>query len=273
VKKLIFLLLVVLAISGCAKREKKDLTVIFGTRLGDSGIAFFIQEEFEKRYGIKIKPRYRCMEMAVKEIKEGGVDVLLHAHPNIKILEEEGMVMGRKPVMESQWVLVGPPSDPAGVGNTKNIFEALRKIYKCKAPFLSRGDLSCQNTKEKQLWETLRIKPEGEWYIISQLSNLPSLRMASQMECYYLADEPTFLAERDFLHLKVFIKGEDILKDRWEVMIINPKNFSVNYRKAKKVVEFLTSPDFQQKVKEWGKDRFGVAPYSPVFPIKTAKER
>jgi len=264
--KIFFPLIIFLAFSGCGlKKKERKLTVIFGTRLGDSGFAYFIQERFEKKYNIKIQPRYRCMEEAFKEIKEEGIDVLLHAHPDMEKLEKAGIVVERRKVAESDWVLVGPPDDPAGAGKCKDILKALEKIYENKARFLSRGDLSCENVVEEELWRMAGYEPRGKWYIVARLSNKPSLRMASQMGCYYLADRPTFLAEKDFLNLKILVEGGEILKDVWEVMIINPKRFrGVNYRDAIKFVEFVTSPEFQNEISKFGVEEYGYAPYKPL---------
>ena len=261
----VFIIFIIL--SGCARKqeEKGKLTVIFGTRLGDSGFATFVQERFEQRYNIAIQPRYRCMEEAAKELKEGGVDVLLHAHPDMEKIEKAGIVVNRRKVAESDWVLVGPPNDPAGIGKCNDVLEALGKIYQHQAPFLSRGDLSCENVAEEKLWRMAGYEPRGKWYVVARLSNKPSLRMASQMGCYYLADRPTFLAERDFLNLKILVEGGELLKDTWEVMIVNPRRFrGVKYQQALKFVEFVTSFEFQEDISKFGMEEYGYAPYKPL---------
>ena len=68
--------------------------------------------------------------------------VFVHAKPLEEKFVAEGFGVQRFEVMYNDFVLVGPKSDPAKVGGTKDIVAALQKIKAAQAPFASRGDKS-----------------------------------------------------------------------------------------------------------------------------------
>ena len=65
--------------------------------------------------------------------------------------------MKRFAVMYNDFVLVGPKSDPAKVGGSKDIVDALQKIKAAQAPFVSRGDRSGTHIAELALWKAAGI--------------------------------------------------------------------------------------------------------------------
>ena len=88
--------------------------------------------------------------------------------------------------MHNDFVLVGPPSDPAGVKGME-IGAAMEKIAKEKAPFVSRGDDSGTHTFELNLWEEAGIEPEGSWYQESGQGMGATLTIASEKDAYTIS--------------------------------------------------------------------------------------
>ena len=59
--------------------------------------------------------------------------------------------------MHNDFVLVGPPSDPAKTASAGGIEPAMQAIAKTKSPFASRADDSGTNAKELKLWQQAGI--------------------------------------------------------------------------------------------------------------------
>ena len=79
--------------------------------------------------------------------------VFVHAKPLEEKFVAEGYGVQRFEVMYNDFVLVGPKSDPAKVGGSKDIVAALQKIKAAQAPFVSRGDKSGTHFAELELLE------------------------------------------------------------------------------------------------------------------------
>ena len=71
------------------------------------------------------------------------------------------MGWARFDVMYNDFVIVGPPSDPAGVAGMTDAVAALTKIAEAEAPFASRGDDSGTNDAELRLWKEAGIDVEA----------------------------------------------------------------------------------------------------------------
>ena len=70
--------------------------------------------------------------------------VFVHAKSAEEKFLAEGYGVRRYPVMYSDFILIGPEDDPAGVKG-KDILTALQGIKAKAAPFISRGDRSGTN--------------------------------------------------------------------------------------------------------------------------------
>ena len=109
--------------------------------------------------------------------------------------------------MYNDFVVVGPPDDPAGVGKTKDAPDAFRAISSKGSPFLSRGDESGTHVKEKEVWASAGIVPRGAWYIEAGQGMGEVLTMAAQKRGYALADRGTYIAFRKKTDLVVLRAG------------------------------------------------------------------
>ena len=90
-------------------------------------------------------------------------------------------------VMYNDLIVLGPDADPAGVRDTKSAPESFAKIAEKQAIFISRGDDSGTDKKEKQLWETAGIKPAGDWYREAGQGMGKVIQMAGELEVPPLA--------------------------------------------------------------------------------------
>jgi tungstate transport system substrate-binding protein len=144
--------------------------------------------------------------------------------------------------MYNDFVILGPVSDPAGVGSSNDATVAMVKIAKTQATFVSRGDDSGTHTREKQLWEEAGVKPHGDWYLEAGRGMGEVIIMADERQGYTLSDRGTYLAFKEKTPLKVVSEGDKRLFNPYGVIMVNPQKHShVKVALAKSFISFLTS--------------------------------
>jgi tungstate transport system substrate-binding protein len=253
----------------CLSRAQGGKFVLLSSTIGpiDSGIVDLLENEFEKETGIRVRHVGAGTGAALDIAKKGNVDlVLVHAKSLEEKFVNEGFGTERIDLMYNDFVIVGPPSDPAGIKGMKLAVEALKKISETKVPFISRGDKSGTHVAEMQLWESAGIKPSGSWYVIYEKGaegNVPTLRFTDQKGAYTVIDRATFLTLKDQIKLMVLVEKDEALLNYISLIPVNPKKFTkVNYEDAMIFVKWLTSADKGQKIiRDFGKEKYG----SPLF--------
>jgi len=174
----------------------------------------------------------------------------------------DGSLLNRRRVMHNDFLLVGPPADPAQVKGMKRAADAVKRIAERGARFVSRGDHSGTYAKEIALWKAAGIEPRGSWYIESGQGMGATLTIASEKGAYTLTDRATYLAFRKRLRLAVLLEGDTPLLNIYHVMEANPaRHPRVNARGAKAFADFIVSPDAQAVIKTFGVERYG----QPLF--------
>lgn len=256
--------LVLLLTAGCAPPpEPRPLTLATTTSTRDTGLLDALLPAFERRTGIPVKVIAVGTGMALELGRRGDADVLLaHAPAAEQAFMDEGHGAERHAVMHNDFVLVGPPGDPAGIRGMPSIIDAFRRIAATEAPFVSRGDDSGTHKKERQIWSDSGVRPAGIWYIEGGSGMSAILGMADHKQAYTLTDRGTFLSQRSRLELEVLLEGDPLLRNPYAVIVVNPDNHpTVNAEAARKFAAFLLEPETQQAI-----GRFGVEEYSqPLF--------
>jgi len=161
--------------------ETTDLILASTTSTQDSGLFDVLIPAFEEAY-----PQYKVNVIAVGtgEALELGqnkdADVLLvHAKAKEEAFVADGYGTERRDVMYNDFIIVGPPSDPAGIKGGTAV-DALKKIADGQHVFVSRGDESGTHTAEKALWEKAGITPAGDWYMSAGQGMGDVLKIASE---------------------------------------------------------------------------------------------
>ena len=245
--------------------ERADIILATTTSTQDSGLLDLLIPIFQENNGYLAKTVAVGTGKALKMAEEGNADVLLvHAPAAEKELMEAGFGKERFLLMHNDFVIVGPPGDPAMVAGLNSTDEALARISNSGSSFVSRGDDSGTHKKELALWNEANIMPAGEWYLESGQGMGASLKIASEKSAYTLADRGTYLALRENLDLDVFVEGHPSLLNIYHVILVNPDIWpNVNYEGASAFAKFITSAEIQTLIGEFGIDRFGQPLFTP----------
>jgi len=235
----------------------------------DSGIIDILENGFEKETDIRVRHVGSGTGAALDIARKGNVDlVLVHAKSLEEKFVNEGYGTERIDLMYNDFVIVGPPDDPAGIKGTKLAVEALKRISERKAMFISRGDKSGTHVAEMQLWEKAGIKPSGSWYAIYEkgaMGNVPTLRSTDERNAYTVIDRATYLALKNQIKLAVLVEKDEALLNYMTLIPVNPQKFpKVNYGDVMVFVKWLTSPEKGQKIiRDFGKEKYGNSLFFP----------
>ena len=240
-----------------------ELILATTTSTRDSGLLDVLLPLFEAQTGFTVKMVAVGTGEALKMGEEGNADVLLvHAPASELELMDKGFGLSRDLIMHNDYVIVGPTDDPAGIKGLTSANDAFAKIAETKSVFVSRGDDSGTNKKELAIWAAVNITPEGDWYVESGQGMGDTLRIASEKIGYTLTDRATYLAQSDTLELEIDVEGDPTLLNIYHVIVVNPEKWpKVNVDGAKAFAAFLTSPETQAVIGQFGVDKFG----SPLF--------
>ncbi|WP_338827288.1 substrate-binding domain-containing protein [Neomoorella thermoacetica] len=275
-------LILVLTLTGCGQGTKtgdkqqtppaagpvnKNLILATTTSTMDSGLLDVLIPMFEKKSGYIVKPNAVGTGQALAMGDQGNADVLLvHAPADEVKLVQKGTVINRQLVMHNDFIIVGPPSDPAGIRGVKKAADAFKKIAAKQAIFVSRGDDSGTHKKEKDIWKEAGINPQGKWYQEAGAGMGQTLNIASEKGGYTLTDRGTYLALKKNLNLDIMLEGEKTLLNIYHVMQVNPEKFpgmKINSEGAKAFVDFMVAPETQKVIGDFGKDKFGQSLFFP----------
>jgi tungstate transport system substrate-binding protein len=243
-KSLAFAVALLLCVSSAALAETLMLATTTSTQ--DTGLLDKMAPLFKKDTGIDLKWVAVGTGKALELGKNCDADVLLvHAPKAEEKYVADGFAVNRKQFMYNDFVLVGPPSDPAGIKG-KSVADALTGIMDKKAVFVSRGDDSGTHKAEQELWKKADKKPEGAWYVQAGQGMMPTLTMAFEKKGYALTDRGTFIkyeAADKGKGLVILVEGDPNLRNTYAAMMVNPaKCPSVKTQAAQKFVDWWSGP-------------------------------
>lgn len=220
------------------------------TSTDNSGLLADILPAFTEETGLEVDVIAVGTGRALELGRNGDVDVLLvHAPALEEEFVAEGFGVNRRAVMHNDFIILGPPGDPAGTNGIDDAAVALLAIAEAEAPFISRGDDSGTHTKERLLWEAAGHIPSGAWYREVGQAMGAVMTIASEVGGYTLADRGTWLAMRHTLDLFVAVEGDPRLANPYGVIAVNPAlHRHVNYEGAMVLISWLTSPRGQQRI-------------------------
>ena len=181
---------------------------------------------------------------------DGDVDVVLvHAPMAEQKFVADGFGVDRRGVMYNEFLIVGPPSDPAGIRGETDAARALVRISDSGAGFVSRGDDSGTHKKELGLWASAGVKPEGRWYMEAGQGMGRVLQMAGELDAYTLVDEGTWLKQGPGTRLEELSRGDERLFNPYGIIAVNPQRHpQSNYADARTLVEWMTGIDGQMLI-------------------------
>jgi len=250
---------------------KEEVILATTTSTYDSGLLDTLVPMFEDETDYEVKIIAVGTGQALAMGERGDADVLLVHAPSSELeLVESGAAINRQLVMHNDFIIVGSEDDPAGIEGMTSAADAFATIYDNEATFISRGDDSGTHKKEKAIWESAGLDPEGKsWYEQSGQGMGATLQIANQKDAYTLSDRGTYLAQSENLELVVLVEGDPVFFNVYHVMQVNPEKFDkVNDEGGAAFVDFMISDSAQDIIRDFGVDKFG----QPLFIPDAGKD-
>ncbi len=248
-------------------RPSDQVLLATTTSTRDAGLLDSLLPVFERQTGYTVKVIAVGSGQALEMGRRGDADVVLsHAPEAERVLVDSSYFVRRRLVMHNDFLVVGPPGDPAGLRGMSDAVAAFRLIAARRqgASFVSRGDQSGTHKMERKLWKLAGTGPAGSWYIESGHGMGETLQMADEKRAYTITDRATYLAWRDKLQLVPMVEGDSLLYNVYHVLELNPKNAPrINVAGGRAFADFMVAPHTQALIGEFGKSRFGQSLFIP----------
>ena len=247
----------------------QTITLQTTTSPRDSGLLDALLPTFRAESGIEVKVVAVGSGQALENARRGNGDVVVAHSPEA---EEKFMADGfgvlRLPLMENDFIVVGPTADPAGLKSAKSAAEAFKLLSEKHGTFISRSDESGTHVKEKAVWKAAGVDPTSadakSWYVQAGLGMVAALRMADEKQAYTLTDRGTFLSQKAKLGLAPLYSDDPVLLNQYSVLVVSAaKHPALNEAAARKFAEFLTSPATKKRIAEFGVKEYGEALFRP----------
>lgn len=244
----------------------------------DSGLLDVLLPEFKKDTGIEVQVLAKGTGAAIRDGEDGNVDVIfVHDPQREEKFVAEGYGTERFKVMHNDFVILGDPSDPAGIKGGKDAAKALAVIAEKKAEFISRGDESGTHFKELALWKKSGVAmektakkvikggkevevsfeaPQGPWYLSIGQGMGKTLIMAAEKKAYTISDRGTYISQKFGIanptSLEIAVEGDEALFNPYGVIPVNPKKYPhVKFASAQKFAQWLVSERGQKVIADY----------------------
>ncbi|MBM4370085.1 MAG: substrate-binding domain-containing protein [Deltaproteobacteria bacterium] len=252
------LCVLVLGACGCGGREAppgcpcagRSLRLATTTSVEQTGLLADLLEPFTASNGITVQVLAVGSGQALALAREGEVDVVLVHDPDAEAaFVAAGDGVNPRRVMHNDFVLVGPPGDPAGLRGGRDATAAFRTLAAARAPFVSRGDRSGTHQAELRLWSRAAASSSWDGYAEAGQGQVPTLVMAGEKQAYCLTDRGTWIAVRDRLELDLLVEGDPLLHNPYSVIPVNPaRHPDSRYVEAMALAGWLTSAEGQARI-------------------------
>ena len=263
------LLLLLLAPTCGPDPAERELLLATTTSLQDSGLLDELLPRFREQRGIAVRVVAVGSGAALRMGQEGNVDILLtHAPQAEQELVDAGAVLGRRPFMENFFVIAGPPEDPFGIARADSALAAYQRLWRERAPYVSRGDDSGTHKRELALLRAAGLEGVADWegYVRTGSGMGSSLQVAGERRAYILSDIGTFLAFKERTNLASLSREQPALQNVYSVLRVNPDRFPGRIRtdSALELEQFLVARETQLRIAEFGRERFGRPLFRPL---------
>lgn len=250
-----------------AEEGSKDLIMATTTSTADTGLLDYLAELFLADTGYNLKYTAVGTGAALKMGEGGDADIVfVHAKASEEKFVKDGFGVKRVPVMYNDFVVVGPAKP---INKTNSIKTFFTDVHKRKANFISRGDKSGTDTKEKSIWSNLKINTkQNRNYKESGQGMGATLTMANETNAYALTDRGTWLKMSNDastpMEIDIVCEGDTGLFNQYGIIAVNPEKYpDTNITAANAFIDWIVSEKVQKQIAMFGVGKYGQSLFIP----------
>ncbi|MHC4939487.1 MAG: ABC transporter substrate-binding protein [Planctomycetota bacterium] len=236
---------------GCSS-EPEFFTLASTTSPDNAGLYAVMLPAFKEATGIEVRAMPVGTGKAIRIGRDGNADaVFVHNKELEEAFVADGFGDERLAVMKNEFIIVGPPDDPARIGPLKDGGEALRRIAAAQATFVSRGDDSGTHRRERGLWKRAGVDPaphSGTWYQEAGQGMGATLNVAVGKGAYCFTDSSTWGAFANKGELKAIFFGDPKLQNPYSYIVCTK---SPKRELAQRFADWLTGPAGQALIRDF----------------------
>ncbi|MBI5209021.1 MAG: extracellular solute-binding protein [Elusimicrobia bacterium] len=243
-------------LAACSGPPPRSIRLATTTSVDNTGLLDALLPAFKARTGVEVMAVAVGTGKALKLARNGDVDLVLAHDPEAEAaFVAQGFGRDRTALFFNEFVLAGPPEDPAGVKGAKGAAEAFSKVAVRGLTFISRGDKSGTHSRELSIWKAAGLKPTAPWYLESGQGMGPTLVIAGEKRAYTLSDSATLALFAEKTGLAPLFAGKPPLRNDYSVILVDPKaNPKAAYDDARAFLEWMKSPEARAIVAGFKKD-------------------
>ena len=236
--------------SGAQTEGPARMILATTTSTENSGLLSELLPPFEQRHNVTVDVIAVGTGQALAIGRAGDADVLMVHAP---ALEEEFVADGygveRVYFMYNDFIVLGPPEDPAGVSQASSVADAFSRIAASQSIFISRGDNSGTHVAELDIWRAAGVTPSGAWYREVGQGMGAVITLANDQLAYTLADRGTYLSYVADIDLTIVLEGDANLFNPYGVIAVNPERHPhAKIDLAQAFIQYVTSAEGQQAI-------------------------
>ena len=217
--------LALMIVSACERRPALRLATT--TSVDNSGLLNALLPAFRKETGIEVEVLSVGSGKAMKLGLRGDADLLVtHDPAGETAFLKSGKARLYRKIMYNDFMIVGPADDRARVGDATSAIEAMKRIAQSDAPFVSRGDASGTEAREKLFWKKAGATPPPPRLVETGQGMAATLRVASQLKAYCLTDRATFSQLAHLLVLRELSHKDADFMNTYAVMVMRTSDKS-----------------------------------------------
>lgn len=245
---------------GTVTADEGQLLLQSTTSTVNSGLLDAILPRFTEQTGVEVRVVSSGTGQALRNARNGDADlVLVHAKRDEEKFVAEGYGLERFDLMYNDFVMVGPPDDPAELQQAQSVAQAMSKIAATGANFVSRGDESGTHRKEMHLWELtnrdLSRISQQPWYLESGTGMGATLNIAINKRAYTLTDRGTWIRFGNKSDFEILFEGSEELLNPYGLILVNPKKHPhVNVVDGQALIDWLIGEEGQQWINSYHVD-------------------
>ena len=244
----VILFILTIFFSTIAKADNK-IIIASTTSTYDTGLLNLLNEEFYKKYEVRVQVLSLGTGQAIRTAKDGNAEILLvHHKPSEIEFIDNGYGVERHEIMYNDYVLVGPKNDN---DLCESVQQKLEQIYINKSLFISRGDDSGTHRKELEMWDltNIEVNKNKQWYLSVGQGMGSTLLIANEKQGYTLSDRSTWIAFNNRQNLKIVCEDFPPLFNQYGIILVNSKlNKNLNYKDAKKYIDWFKTAEVKELI-------------------------
>lgn len=206
----------------CSKAPDNRLRLGVTTTLEDSGLLAELLLAFQIQHAISIEPIIAGSGYIHELLARGDIDTAITHDPQTeKRLLDDGVIMQRIALMQTDFVIVGPRQDPAHVRLTLTPDEAFEKIINSGNRYISRNDRSGTHQMEQYWWQQGRISTDAKQYLKTDTGMSATLAVATEKQGYTLSDRGSWLNFANKQDLAIVFEDPELLPNPYSLLSLS----------------------------------------------------